>query len=41
LNIVKEINADSLFPIHTVHPKAYMKSIKNVKVPAEGETYFL
>ncbi len=39
LQIAEEINARALYPVHTVHPEIYRRSIKNVIEVTEGRTY--
>lgn len=39
--IVKEIGAKMLFPIHTEHPEMYVRATRNMTVVEEGKTYAL
>ncbi|MCH7969246.1 MAG: MBL fold metallo-hydrolase, partial [Thaumarchaeota archaeon] len=39
LDTVTEINAKTLYPIHTTHPEAYKKVSKNVIIVNEGKKY--
>jgi ribonuclease J len=39
--IVKEIDAKMLFPIHTEHPEMYVRATRNMTVVEEGKTYAL
>ena len=39
LQIVEEINAKSVYPVHTVHPEVYMQTVKNVVRISEGKRY--
>ena len=39
LQIVEEINARTLYPIHTTHPEIYKKTVKNVVEIIEGHAY--
>lgn len=39
--IVEEINACCLYPVHTTHPEIYKKRFKNVVDVIEGRTYSL
>ena len=39
LNVVKEINAKMLFPIHTEHPEEFKKVSKNFILIREGIKY--
>jgi ribonuclease J len=41
LQIVDEINARTLYPVHTEHPEIYKRSIKNVAEVIEGIPYSL
>ena len=41
LEVVEEINAKSVYPIHTIHPEAYRRAIKNVIQISEGQEYHL
>jgi len=36
---VNEINAKTLYPIHTEHPEMYQKISKNMVLVKEGEKY--
>ena len=39
LDIVKDINSDMLFPIHTVHPESYKNVTDKITIVKEGMTY--
>jgi ribonuclease J len=39
LQIVQEINAGKLYPIHTTHPEIYSRTLKNVVSITEGQTF--
>ncbi|AFU57085.1 putative beta-lactamase domain protein [Candidatus Nitrososphaera gargensis Ga9.2] len=39
--IVKEISAKMLFPIHTEHPEMYVRATRNMTVIEEGKAYDL
>jgi ribonuclease J len=39
--IVKEIDAKMLFPIHTEHPELYVRVTRNITVAEEGKEYFV
>lgn len=39
LDIVKDINSDMLFPIHTVHPDSYKQVTNKITIVKEGKTY--
>ena len=41
LQIVEEINARTLYPVHTEHPEVYKRTVKNVVEVSEGQTYYL
>ncbi len=41
LEAVSEINAKTLFPVHTEHPDAYKKISKNITIIDEGKKYSL
>jgi ribonuclease J len=41
LQIVNEINAYILYPVHTEHPDIYKRTAKNIIEPVEGRSYFL
>lgn len=41
LQIVEEINARTLYPVHTEHPEVYKKAVKNVVQVSEAQTYYL
>jgi ribonuclease J len=39
--IVKEIDAKMLFPIHTKHPEMYIRATRSMTVVEEGKMYAL
>lgn len=39
--IVGEINARTLFPVHTVHPEIYLKNFENVIAVTETKKHFV
>jgi len=39
--IVGEINARTLYPVHTEHPEIHKRTVKNVTEAIEGRTYSL
>ena len=39
LDILKDINSDMLFPIHTVHPESYKNVTDKITIVKEGMTY--
>lgn len=39
--ILRTINAETVFPVHTEHPKLFRKSVEGVVLPALGKTYEL
>ena len=39
LEAVSEINAKTLYPIHTEHPEAYRSVVKNMILVEEGKKY--
>ena len=41
LQIVDEINARTLYPVHTEHPEIYKRSCKNIIEVIEGRSYSL
>ena len=41
IQIVEQINARSIYPIHTTQPEIFMKSLVNVTNVIEGKTYYL
>ena len=41
LDIVKEIDSDMLFPIHTVHPESYKKVTDKITIVEEAKKYDL
>jgi len=41
LEAVSEIDAKSLYPVHTEHPNAYKKVSKNITIVEEGVKYDL
>ena len=39
LDVVKTIDADMLYPIHTVYPEAYKKVTDKITIVQENKTY--
>jgi len=39
LDIVKKIDAKTIFPVHTEHPDAYKKVSENTIIIEEGKKY--
>jgi ribonuclease J len=41
LQIVEDINARTVYPVHTVHPEVYKGAAKDVVEVSEGHAYIL
>ena len=41
LQIVEEIGARTIYPVHTEHPEIYKRGVKNVVQIREAQTYYL